>query len=155
MTPQCRAQIVEGAAQMIYRGFWIICRSCLFPVRLPYEPQGMFVHDFPEPKRSIVFACPACAHARRYRREDFKTVDFRIPDPFRAKKAVLYAVDVSCASPHCTNNARIYAVGATTVSLASLLEVWKHWLIHVPCRGHSFKPLSRRTWGIYSISGPS
>ena len=147
-----RREILEGA-EMICRGFWIICRNCLFPVRLPYERRGISVRKFPEQQRSIVLACPTCGHVRRYRPADLKTVDFRIPDPFLMKKAVLYAVNVGCASPHCTNNARIYAVGARTVSVASLLAVWKYWVIHVRCQGHFFKPLSRRTWGIYSISG--
>jgi hypothetical protein len=67
---------------------------------------------------------------------------------------VLYAVDLGCANRHCQHIVRIYAVAATTVSLASLLEVWKHWVIHMRCQGHSFRPLSRRTWGIYSADGP-
>lgn len=147
-----RREILERA-EMTYRGFWIICRSCLFPVRLPYGRQGLSVRNFPEQKRSITLACPACGHVRRYRPVDFKTVDFRIPDPFLMKRAVLYAVNVGCASPRCKNNARIYAVAARTVSVASLLAVWKYWVIHVRCQRHAFKPLSRRTWGIYSISG--
>ena len=138
---------------MIYRGFWIICRNCLFPVRLPYERQRLSVRNLPEQKRSIVLACPACGHVRRYRPADLKTVDFGIPDPFLMNKAVLYAVNVGCANRHCTHRARIYAVGATTVSVASLLAVWKYWVIHVRCQGHPLKPLSPRTWGIYSTSG--
>ena len=133
---------------MMYRGFWILCRSCLFPVRLPYEFPGIFVHDFKEKKASAVLACPACGHVRRYRRADLKRVSFRIPDPFR-----LYAVDLGCANRQCQHTVRIYAVAATTVSVASLLELWKHWVIHMRCQGHPFKPLSRGTWGIYSISG--
>jgi len=144
---------IPERAEMTYRGFWIICRSCLFPVRLPYELRGISVRNCPEQKRSIALACPACGHVRRYRPADFKRVDFRIPDPFLTKKAVLYAVNVGCASPHCTNNATIYAVAARTVSVASLLALWKYWVIHVRCQGHPFKPLSRRTWGIYSIPG--
>jgi len=141
-------------AQMMYRGFWILCRSCLFPVRLPYEFPGIFVHDLIEKKASAVLACPACAHVRRYARADLTTVSFRIPDPYRLKKAALYAVDVDCANRHCQHTVRIYAAGATTVSVASLLEVWKHWVIHVRCQGHPFRPLSHRTWGIYSADGP-
>jgi len=147
-----RGEILEGAA-MIYRGFWIICRNCLFPVRLPYERQRASVRIFPEQMRSIALACPACGHVRRYRPADLKTVDFRIPDPFLMNKVVLYVVSVGCATPHCRNKVRIYAVGAGTVSVASLLAVWKYWVIHVRCQGHPFKPLSRRTWGVYSISG--
>jgi len=139
---------------MIYRGFWIICRNCFFPIRLPYEPQEIFVPSFSEQKSSVVLACPVCAQAGLYRRADVETVGFRIPDPFRLKKAVLYAVEVGCASSHCQNEARIYTVAATAVSVASLLGVWKHWVIHLPCQGHHFKPLPRRTWGIYSIEAP-
>ena len=139
---------------MMYRGFWILCRSCLFPVRLPYKFPAIFVHDFKEKKASAVLACPACGLVRRYRRADLKTVSFRIPDPFRLKKAALYAVDLGCANRDCQHAVRIYAVAATTVSLASLLEVWKHWVIHMRCQGHPFRPLSRRTWGIYRSDGP-
>ena len=138
---------------MMYRGFWILCRSCLFPVRLPSEFPGIFVDDFIQKKGSAVLACPACGHVRRYRSADLERVSFRIPDPFRLKKAVLYAVDLGCANRHCQHTVRIYAVAATTVSVALLLEVWKYWVIHVRCQGHRFKPVSRRTWGIYSISG--
>jgi hypothetical protein len=143
----------SGVTQMMYRGFWILCPSCLFPVRLPYGSSRIFVHDFIEKKASAVFACPACGRVRRYRRADLKTVSFRIPDPFCLKKVVLYAVDLGCATQHCRESVRIYAVAATTISVASLLEVWKHWVIHVRCQEHPFRPLSRKTWGIYSISG--
>src|SRR3954454_12486070 len=139
---------------MMYRGCWILCRSCLFPVRLPREFPGIFVHDFKEKKARAVLACPACGHVRRYRRADLKTVSFRIPDPFRLKKAVLYAVDLGCANRQCQDTVRIYAVAATTVSVASLSELWKHWVIHMRCQGHPFRPLSRRTWGIYGAYGP-
>ena len=86
---------------MMYRGFWILCRSCLFPVRLPYGFPGIFVHDLKEKTAGAVLACPACGHVRRYRRVDLKRVSFRIPDPFRLKKAVLYAVDLGCANRQC------------------------------------------------------
>lgn len=107
---------------MMFRGFWILCRSCLFPVRLPYEFPAIFVHDFKGKKASAVLACPACGHVRRYRRADLKTVSFRIPDPFRLKKAMLYAVDLGCANRHCQHTVRICAVAATTVSLARAQE---------------------------------
>ena len=143
-----------GPKQMMYRGFWILCRNCLFPVRLPYEFPGIAVHDLKEKKASAVLACPACGHVRRYRRADLKRVSFRIPDPFRLKKAVLYAVDLGCANRQCQHTVTIYAVAATTVSVASLLELWKHWVIHMRCQRHPFRPPSRRTWGIYSAYGP-
>jgi hypothetical protein len=139
---------------MTYRGFWILCRSCLFPVRLPNEFPGIFVRHSKEEQASAVLACPACGHVRRYRRADLKTVSFRIPDPFRLKKAVLYAVDLGCANRHCQHTVRIYAVAATTISVASLLELWKHWVIHMRCQGHLFRPRSRETWGIYGGYGP-
>lgn len=140
---------------MIYRGSLITCRTCLFPVRLPYGLRGTLDRSMSERKRSIVLACPACAHVRRYRRADLEAITFRIPDPFHLKKAVLYAVDAACATSRCGNTPRIYAVAATTVSVASLLEVWKHWVIHMHCQGHSFKPLSPRTWWIHSINRPN
>ncbi len=136
---------------MIYRGSWILCRNCLFPVRLPSEPHGILVRDFFEHSRLVALACPACGHVRCYRSADLKTVGFRIPDPFHLRRAVLYALDLGCANRHCHHTVRIYAVAAATVSVASLLEVWKHWVMHLRCEGHSFRPLSRRTWGIVSI----
>ena len=139
---------------MIYRGFWIICRDCSFPIRLPYEPHGVFVHTFSEQKSSVVLACPVCAQAGLYRRADVETVGFRMPDPFRSKKAVLYTVEVGCASSQCQNEVRIYAVASTSLSVASLLEVWKYWVIHLRCPGHPFRPLSRRTWGIFDVDVP-
>jgi hypothetical protein len=139
---------------MIYRGFWIICRNCSFPIRLPYEPHGVFVHGFSEQNSTVVLACPVCAQAVLYRRADVETVGFRIPDPFRSKKAVLYTVEVGCASSQCQNEVRIYAVAATSVSVASLLEVWRYWVIHLRCPGHPFKPRPRRMWGISSVDVP-
>jgi hypothetical protein len=64
---------------------------------------------------------------------------------------VLYMVEVPCGIPRCDGIARIYAVAATSVSVASLLELWKHWVIHARCQGHSFRPLSRRTWLVFGI----
>jgi hypothetical protein len=131
---------------MIYRGFWIVCRTCLFPIRLPYLPGTSFRRNGPSASRTILLACPVCAHVRQYRGTEVKIIAFRIPDPFRQKRAVLYTVEVPCGIPRCDGTARIYAVAATTVSVAWLLELWKHWVIHARCQGHSFKPLPRRTW---------
>jgi len=78
-------------------------------------------------------------------------VAFRIPDPFRRKTAVLYTVEVPCRIPRCDKTARIYAVAATSLSVASLLELWKHWVIHARCQGHYFKPLPRKTWVVCSV----
>lgn len=91
---------------------------------------------------------------RRHRRADLSTVGFRNPDPFRRKKAVLYAVDLGCASPHCENNAKVYPVAAITESVASLLDVWKRWVIHLRCPGHALRLSSRGHRGCPESAGP-
>lgn len=136
---------------MTYRGFWIVCRNCLFPIRLP-----MFLKTslWLENSRSVplLLACPVCAHVERYGVTELKATAFQIPDPFRQKKVELYLVEVPCGVLHCKETARICAVAATTMSVCSLLELWKHWVIHSPCCGHSFKARRRpSTWGVYGF----
>jgi hypothetical protein len=137
---------------MTYRGGWIVCSTCLFPIRLPHLSRRPFPRNWPQSGLTILLACPVCAHVRRYRGTEVETIVFRIPDPFRQKKAVLYAVEVQCGIPRCHGAAKIYAVAPTTVSIVSLLELWKHWVIHKRCEGHSFKPLPRRAWAIYGVT---
>jgi hypothetical protein len=137
--------------QMIYRGFWIVCRTCLFPIRLPYVSGNPSRRSGLNASRTLLLACPVCAHVRQYRRAEVKVVAFRMPDPFRQKRAVLYTVEVPCGIPRCDGTARVYAVAATTVSVALLLELWKHWVIHTRCQGHSFKPLPRREWAVCGV----
>lgn len=137
---------------MIYRGCWVVCSTCKFPIRLPHLPRTTFLRKWRDPNRIILLACPVCVHVGQYRKAEFETVGFRVPDPFRRKRASLYAIEVPCAIPHCDKTARIYAVAATTVSVTSLLELWKHWVIHASfCSGHSFKPFSRRTWSVCRV----
>jgi hypothetical protein len=138
---------------MIYRGFWIICRTCLFPIRLPYRRKTSLPRKRSNASRMVLLACPVCAHVRPYQAAELKTVRFRIPDPFRRKEAVFYAIDAGCSRPRCDVVATIYAVAATTVSVASLLELWKHWVIHAHCEGHSFKPLPHQTWTVRGVHG--
>jgi hypothetical protein len=135
---------------MTYRGFWIVCHNCLFPIRLPALLKASW---WPDNRCSVpvLLACPACAFVERYSSADFKAIVFRIPDPFRQEKAALYAVEVPCRVIHCKGTARIYAVGATTLSVASLLELWKHWVIHIRCRNHSFKARRCWTWDVYGV----
>jgi hypothetical protein len=134
---------------MTYRGFWIVCRNCLFPIRMPSLLETSL---WAENSRSILLlACPICAHVEQYSRAGLKAIAFRIPDPFRQGKAALYAVEIPCGARHCEETARIYAVAATTLSVMSLLELWKHWVIHAPCRNHSFKLRRSWTWGVYGI----
>jgi len=137
--------------QMIYRGFWIVCHTCLFPIRLPYVSGKRSQGSGIDAGRPLLLACPVCAHVRQYRRVEIKAVAFRMPDPFRQKRAVLYAVEVPCGIPRCDSMARIYAVAATSVSVALLMELWKHWVIHARCQGHSFKPLPSRAWSVCGI----
>jgi hypothetical protein len=136
---------------MTYPGSWIVCRNCLFPIR---TPSLLKTSLWPENSRSIpiLLACPVCAHVEQYSRAALRAITFRIPDPFRQAKAALYAVEVPCGVLHCEGTARVYAVAATTLSVMSLLELWKHWVIHAPCRNHSFKARRSWTWGVYGVS---
>ena len=141
---------------MIYRGFWILCRSCLFPVRLPYQSQGHIYSRFLRAKAERrIRDGPACGHVRCYRRADLKTVSFRIPDPFRRKKAVLYAIDLGCRKPAlpthgqdirgCGDNCKR---GVITGSLEALGDTCALSGACLSVRFHV------RTWGIYSVDGP-
>ena len=133
---------------MTYPGFWIVCCHCLFPIRLPH-----FEKTWPclEPAHSIpiLLACPVCGCVEQYGGTEFKAIAFRVPDPFLEKKATLYVVKLPCRVPHCDHMLRIYTVAATDISIASLLELWKHWVID-----HSFKPRGRWTWGVYGVPVP-
>jgi hypothetical protein len=135
---------------MTYRGFWIVCRSCLFPIRLPYMAKTSLSSEKTRSMR-ILLACPVCAHVEQYGGVELKAITFRSADPFRQKKAALYVVEAPCAAPHCDRMAKIYAVAATCVSVASLLELWKHWVIHSRCQGHSFKACRYWMWGVYGV----
>ena len=137
---------------MIYPGVWIFCRNCLFPVRLPCS-HGISIRDFSRKRGALHWLAPLAGTYVVIVRQISKGSASEFPIP-RRKKAVLYAVDLGCANRQCQHTVRIYTVAATTVSVASLLELWKHWVIHMRCQGHPFRPLSRRTWGIYSAYGP-
>jgi hypothetical protein len=137
---------------MTYRGFWIVCHNCLFPIRLPSLLKGSLCLS--RSNRPLL-ACPACAHVEQYRSAELRAITFRIPDPFGQEKATLYAVEVPCRVPHCKGTARIYAVAASTLSVMSLLDLWKYWVIHSPCRNHSFRARRCWTWGVYGVRRPS
>ena len=133
---------------MTDRGLWIVCRTCLFPIRLPVVVKSSLA---PSRSNRLLLACPVCAHVGRYGGADLKAIAFRIPDPFCQEKANLYAVEVPCGIPHCEGKTRIYAVAASTLSLTMLLDLWKHWVIHSPCRNHSFRAGRCWTWGVYGV----
>jgi len=133
---------------MTYRGFWIVCRYCLFPIRLP---SLLKTSAFVSRSSRILLACPVCAHVEQYSSTELRAIAFRIPDPFRRDKATLYAVEVPCRVPHCRGKTWVYAVAATSLSVTSLLEQWKRWIIHSPCRNHSFRARQCWTWGVYGV----
>lgn len=135
---------------MTYRGQWIICRNCLFPIRLPMLLEAA-VRLGETGSIPILLACPVCAYVEPYSGTELKATAFRIPDPFRQKKAALYVVNIPCRVPHCKRTARIHAVAATTLSVTSLLELWQHWVIHDPCSNHAFKARQFWTWGVYGV----
>ena len=137
---------------MIYRGCWVVCRTCMFPIRLPYLPKKKLLRKWLDPSRTILLVCPVCVHVGEYQKREFQIIGFRIPDPFSRRRASLYAIEVPCAIPLCGKTARIYAVAAATVSVTSLLELWKHFVLRAsPCRGHIFKPFPRRTWAVSRV----
>ena len=137
---------------MIYRGCWVVCRTCMFPIRLPYLPKKKLLRKWLDPSRTILLVCPVCVHVGEYQKREFQIIGFRIPDPFSRRRASLYAIEVPCAIRHCGKTARIYAAAAATVSVTSLLELWKHWVLRAPpCRGHTFKPFPRRTWSVSRV----
>jgi hypothetical protein len=133
---------------MTYRGVWIVCRYCLFPIRVPSLLKNSLSLSH---SNRLWLACPVCTHVDQYRRAELSAIAFRIPDPFQQEKATLYAVEVPCGVQHCEETNWIYAVAATNLSVTSLLELWKHWVIHAPCRNHSFMARRHWTWGVYSI----
>jgi hypothetical protein len=128
------------------RGLCIICRLCLFPIRLPRT--GPFLRNESGRIPPILLACPACAHVQPHQAVELRTVHFRLPDPFRENRAVLYRVEVPCAIRRCESTANIYAAAAASISLAALLKLWKYWAIHRRCQGHPFRPMPCATWGI-------
>lgn len=135
---------------MTYRGFWIVCRNCLFPIRLPSLLKTL-LHLENSRSNSILLACPVCAYVEPYAGGELEAIAFRIPDPFGQKKAALYVVRVPCGVQDCEETARIYAVAATTLSVTSLLQLWRHWVIHATCRNHSFRARRCSTWSVYDV----
>jgi hypothetical protein len=131
---------------MMHRGFWIICRICLFPIRLP--GRAPFLRHESRRNPPVLLACPACAHVEQYQGVEFQVIQFRIPDPFRENRAVLYRVEVSCAMPNCESIAKIYAVAAESISVAALLQLWKYWVLQRRCQSHYFKLRPYRTWTV-------
>lgn len=135
---------------MTYRGFWIVCRICMFPIRLPYSLKTSLRLEKTN-STAIHLGCPVCAHVEQYSKTELKVVAFRVPDPFRQKKAVLYVVEVPCGTARCQGTAKIYTVAAANISISSLMELWKYWVIQAHCPGHSFKARRRWTWGVYGV----
>ena len=131
-------------------GCWIMCRTCRFPVRLPQGLLRMANLDSPS---YLVLACPLCGHVYRYQSSNFERVRFRTPDPFLNGQATLYSVNFRCAISACSKQAEVLAVGAEDVNVASLLNFWKHWTMHVRCRGrHLLKPPALAYWEVFRVS---
>jgi hypothetical protein len=133
---------------MTYREFWIVCRNCLFPIRIPSLLKNFLSLSY---SNRLLLACPVCAHVEQYRGAEFRAIAFRIPDPFQQEKATLYAVEIPCGIPHCEGTIWIYAAAATSLSVRALLDLWKHWVIHASCRNHFFKARRCWTWGVYGV----
>src|SRR5579872_4826887 len=131
-------------------GCWIVCRTCRFPIRLPRT----LLRASPGTSVSrLVLACPICGHVYEYRASHLERVNFKIPDPFLTRRALLYYIAFPCAAPVCPTRAEIFAIGAEDVSVASLLTLWQHWTIHVRCRdGHLLRPARIANWAVSRTS---
>lgn len=129
-----------------YRGYWIVCRNCKFPIRLP-DTHAAFSGATRRPVRQILLACPVCANVHSYRAKSLETVQFCTPDPFRKGSATIYLAIFCCPVGSCRSKATVRAVAASTVSVARLLEVWKFWKMHVRCKtGHVLHVPNILTW---------
>jgi hypothetical protein len=130
-----------------YRGFWIICRSCKFPIRLP-NGQDVFPGRA-DAVRQIMLACPVCAHVHPYRSVNLERTHFRTLDPFIRSTAILYLVKFHCAFRSCSSEAAVRAVAASSISVAQLLGVWKFWRLHARCEtGHTLRAPDASDWVI-------
>ena len=128
-----------------YRGFWIICRTCKFPIRLP-DRLKMFTGPG-DAVRHILLACPACVHVHPYRARSLERTHFRTSDPFRQSAATLYLVRFHCAVRACPSEAAVRAVAANTTSLAQLMGIWKFWKLHARCEsGHTLRAPNVSDW---------
>lgn len=131
-------------------GCWIVCRTCRFPVRLPRELLITVSLAF---QPYLVLGCPLCGHVYKYRTSNFERVRFRAPDPFLSGHAVLYSVNFPCAVSACNTREEVLTVGAEDVSVASLLNFWKHWTMHVRCpERHLLKSPPLVYWEIFRVS---
>lgn len=134
-------------------GYWIICRTCRFPIRMPRTPGRHSPSRSKGPPPHLVLACPVCGHVHKYTTSHFERVAFHIPDPFRNHRAILYSIAFPCAISACPNWATIFAIGAEDVSVALLLTLWRHWSIHVRCPQHHFlKPAAVVYWTISRVA---
>lgn len=129
-----------------YQGFWIICRTCEFPIRLP-DANKMFVNGRRGAVRKILLACPVCTHVHLYETVNIERIQFRTPDPFGRSTATLYLVKFHCAARSCPSEAAICAVAAASISVAQLLGIWKFWKLHPRCEtGHRLRAPSVSSW---------
>ncbi len=128
-----------------YRGFWIICRSCKFPIRLP-DQKRILVAQHPAGHQDLL-ACPVCANVHVYLAETLERTQFRTPDPFRRSAAIVYLVKFHCAVRSCRSEAAVRAVAATSISVAQLLGIWKFWKLHARCEaGHTLRVPNVSDW---------
>jgi hypothetical protein len=86
---------------------------------------------------------------RSYSRQDLQQVQFRSPDPYKAGKLIVYSAHTGCARPRCSNETIIFTVGAASVSIAALLQLWKRWKIMCRCPGgHLFRLPDITSWWV-------
>lgn len=129
-----------------YRGCWMVCLTCKFPIRLP-EPKERSSIVARRRIRRILLACPVCANVHSYASNSLDAIQFRTADPFRNDSAILYRVLFRCAVGACRRQVAIHAVGATRVSVARLFGVWKFWNLHLRCKtGHLLHAPAQGTW---------
>ena len=129
-----------------YLGCWLECRNrnCGFPIRVPYS-RKLTKSD----TGAFSFACPVCLQVNAYERKHLRKVQFRIPDPYKSGKLVLFSAWLACAYKRCPGDLVVFTVAAADVSLAALLQLWKTWMVKIRCsHGHRFRVPHVNTWWV-------
>lgn len=142
----------RGAAASVpdHVGNWLEChnRNCGFPIRVPTQPAKKSGRGSGG-VGSLLFACPVCLEVSSYTKKELRRVRFRSPDPYQGGKLVLYSTTVGCTHPRCSEKVTIFATAAASVSVATLVEFWKHWKVNLRCAArHRFRMAQPALWWI-------